>query len=153
MKISLYSIGKTKDSDPTQLLIDEYIKRTRWIISAKELSAKLVCKDEEQQKSQESDLLLSQCQDACHIVSLDAAGKMLSSEEFAALLQKFQLSGFSEVAFLIGGAYGHHKKLLQRSGSILSLGKMILPHRLARLVLVEQIYRAWCITNDHPYHK
>ena len=152
MKISIHSICKTKASDPENILIQEYLKRTKWNIRLKESFPKKSFKDEESQKLQESALLLENTENS-HIIALDERGKIFSSEEFADFLKKLQVQGVSNITFCIGGASGHHPSLLNKSRSSISLGKMTLPHKIARLVLVEQLYRAETILNNHPYHK
>lgn len=87
------------------------------------------------------------------LVCLDPGGDPLSSEDFAKLLAKFRDGGSEGVAFLIGGADGLGKAALDRAVKRLSLGPMTLPHGLARIVLVEQIYRAATILAGHPYHR
>ena len=87
------------------------------------------------------------------LVCLDPRGEPLSSEGFAKLLAKFRDGGSEGVAFLIGGADGLGTAALDRAAKRLSLGPMTLPHGLARIVLVEQIYRAATILAGHPYHR
>jgi 23S rRNA (pseudouridine1915-N3)-methyltransferase len=152
MRISINSICKTKSSDPENILIQEYLKRTKWDIRLKEVFPKKSFKDEASQKLQESSLLLENTKNS-HIVALDERGEICSSEEFADFLRKLQVQGISDITFCIGGASGHHPSLLNTSSSSISLGKMTLPHKIARLVLVEQLYRAETIINNHPYHK
>jgi 23S rRNA (pseudouridine1915-N3)-methyltransferase len=86
-------------------------------------------------------------------VCLDPGGEPLTSEGFAKLLAKFRDGGSEGVAFLIGGADGLGTAALDRAAKRLSLGPMTLPHGLARIVLVEQIYRAATILAGHPYHR
>lgn len=86
------------------------------------------------------------------LVALDSGGKQLSSEEVAALLRQHMERGTQELIFAIGPADGWTKAALGRAQMTLSLGKITLPHELARVVMAEQIYRAWTILNNHPYH-
>jgi len=153
MKISIYSISKTKPNDPEQLLMQEYIKRSKWSIDIKEFSTKNISKDSEVQKLQESELLLDKKPQDSYLISLDMTGKAFSSEEFASFLNNLQISSVAHCTFFIGGSSGHHKKLLQSSDSMISLSNMTLPHKIAKLVLVEQLYRAESILSNHPYHK
>jgi len=85
------------------------------------------------------------------LVALEVWGKQLSSEEFSTRLQKWTSTGKGEVAFLIGAAEGIPKALSERASAHLSLSKMTLPHRLARVVLFEQIYRGFSILRGEPY--
>jgi len=86
-------------------------------------------------------------------VALDAGGKQFSSEAFAARLAAWRESGAAELAFLIGGADGIAETVLTRADFILSLGAMTWPHLLARVMLLEQLYRAQQIIAGHPYHR
>jgi len=153
MKISILSIAKTKPNDSENILMQEYIKRSRWDLDIKEFHTKNVDKDSEVQKLHESELLLDRSSQGSYLISLDMTGKPFSSEEFASFLNTLQVESTSHCTFFIGGSHGHHQKLLERSDRIISLSKMTLPHKLARLMLVEQLYRAESILNNHPYHK
>lgn len=88
-----------------------------------------------------------------HVVTLEIGGKQLSSEGFSARLSALGLEGSSSVAFVIGGSHGLSAEVLARAHERLSLGAMTLPHNLARVVLLEQIYRAFRIARNEPYHK
>ncbi len=86
------------------------------------------------------------------LVALDSRGKQLSSEELAEFVQQHLERGSQELIFAIGPADGWSAAALARAQQTLSLGKITLPHELARVVLAEQIYRAFTILNNHPYH-
>jgi 23S rRNA (pseudouridine1915-N3)-methyltransferase len=86
-------------------------------------------------------------------VVLDERGKVLSSVGFADLLKRHLDGGTSDLAFLIGGPDGHAQSIRDSAGLVLSFGAMTWPHRLARVMLAEQIYRAVMILRDHPYHR
>ena len=83
----------------------------------------------------------------------DIEGKMKSSEQLADDLQSLMTYGRSKVAFVIGGSLGLHEDVMKRSDEKLSFSKMTLPHQLMKLVLVEQVYRAFRIIKNEPYHK
>ncbi len=85
-------------------------------------------------------------------VALDSRGKAMSSEELAAFVRRHLESGTQELVFAIGPADGWSQAALARAQHTLSLGRITLPHELARVVLAEQIYRAFTILNNHPYH-
>ncbi|HEY9131775.1 MAG TPA: 23S rRNA (pseudouridine(1915)-N(3))-methyltransferase RlmH [Dyella sp.] len=87
-----------------------------------------------------------------HVVALDGRGKTWSSEELAAQLAKWRMSG-RDLAFLIGGPDGHAPDVLARADQSWSLGPLTLPHMLVRLVLAEQLYRATTLLAGHPYHR
>jgi 23S rRNA (pseudouridine1915-N3)-methyltransferase len=86
-------------------------------------------------------------------VVLDDRGKVVSSAGFADLLKRHLDGGTSDLAFLIGGPDGHAQSIRDSAGLVLSFGAMTWPHRLARVMLAEQIYRAVMILRDHPYHR
>ena len=90
---------------------------------------------------------------ATHVVLLDVNGTPTSSEQLAAKLDAWALSGNSRVAFVIGGSDGVAKSVSQRANEALSFGPITLPHNLARVVLLEQVYRACKINKGEPYHK
>ena len=87
-----------------------------------------------------------------YIVALDVKGKAMSTEELAISLENWR-GGGSDVAILIGGPDGLEAKLLKQAQQKISLSKLTLPHALVRVVLAEQLYRAWSILNGHPYHR
>jgi len=86
------------------------------------------------------------------LVLLDSGGKQLSSEEFADFIRKHQEKSGLPLLFAIGAADGFSADARKTASSILSLGKITMPHELARVVLIEQVYRAFTILNRHPYH-
>ena len=87
------------------------------------------------------------------MVLLDKSGEHLDSEGFAKLLNRFSEKGINEIFFIVGGSEGFPKQLTSKARKVLALSKMVFPHKIARLILVEQLYRAKCIINRHPYHK
>ena len=86
------------------------------------------------------------------VVLLDSRGKQLTSEEFASFIESHQSRGTQMMLFAVGPADGFSETALQIANQLLSLGKMTLPHELARVVLLEQLYRAFTILKGHPYH-
>ena len=91
--------------------------------------------------------------EAVPVVLLDAGGKTFSSEDFARWLAKKERSGARKLVFLVGGAEGFADETKRAADELLSLGPMTLPHELARVVLLEQLYRAFAFLRDHPYPK
>ncbi len=152
MQIVIAAIGKMKKKIPEEVLIADYLQKTRWPITLKELEEKRSLPAPEL-KEAESHLLLNAVPAGYKLVALDETGKTPTSREFAALLQKWQDEGAPGVAFLIGGANGHAAFLKEKADFKLSFGRMTLPHYLARVVLAEQIYRARTIMDGHPYHR
>jgi 23S rRNA (pseudouridine1915-N3)-methyltransferase len=143
MKIKVAWIGKTKEP-AIQSLTEDYLKR----ISRYADVAGLALKDEAAILS----LARGRRQaERSKLVLLDARGKELSSEELAEFLTREQRNGVG-LLFAIGGADGFAPGARVQADLVLSLGKMTLPHELARVVLVEQLYRAFTILKKHPYH-
>jgi 23S rRNA (pseudouridine1915-N3)-methyltransferase len=146
VKIKVAWIGKTKEA-AIQELTDEYLKRISRFAESEGLSVKdeaalfaLARGQQGPRRNERSKMIL-----------LDSRGKQLSSEELAAMLDREQVNGMP-LLFAIGGSDGFSEEARGQAGFTLSLGKMTLPHELARVVLVEQIYRAFTILNKHPYH-
>lgn len=141
MKMKVAWIGKTKEP-AIQTLTDEYLKR---IARYAEISGTAV-------KDEAAILAMASGERQRHkLVLLDSRGKQLSSEELAQFLDREQVTAIP-LLFAIGGSDGFSDEARQRAGFTLSLGKMTLPHELARVVLLEQIYRAFTILKNHPYH-
>lgn len=148
MEILIAAIGKMKASPELEML-NHYLKQSRFKITLKELEEKKVTSPLER-KLKESEMLLEVVPKGFVIVALDERGKEISSLEFADKISEWYPKG---IAFLIGGAGGHHDILRQRSDFMLAFGRMTWPHMLARVMLAEQIYRARTIIDGHPYHK
>ncbi|MEM6603797.1 MAG: 23S rRNA (pseudouridine(1915)-N(3))-methyltransferase RlmH, partial [Pseudomonadota bacterium] len=105
------------------------------------------------QKTYEAQQLLSQLGNADYLIAMDEKGQNLSSPEFARLIEKIKDNSIEKCHFMIGGAYGLDQSLLKKAHSHIALGKMTWPHMMARLMTVEQIYRAITLLSGHPYHK
>ena len=103
--------------------------------------------------AEEARLIATALPPKAYSIVLDERGKPLASAPFAQLLQRHLDSGTPELAFVIGGPDGHAPETRGRAGLLLSLGAMTWPHRLARVMLFEQIYRAVTIMVNHPYHR
>ena len=106
-----------------------------------------------QVKAKEGERILSKISDDTHVIALAIEGKMKSSEELADTIDKLAIYGKSKVAFVIGGSLGLSADVMKRANDTLSFSKMTFPHQLMRLILVEQIYRAFRINRGEPYHK
>ncbi|KIS02624.1 23S rRNA (pseudouridine(1915)-N(3))-methyltransferase RlmH [Paucilactobacillus wasatchensis] len=103
--------------------------------------------------AKEGQRILGKIKDREYVYALAIEGKERSSEAFAAEMQQLTTYGHSDITFVIGGSLGLSKDVMQRSNSQISFGKFTLPHQLMRLVLSEQIYRAFMINEGSPYHK
>ena len=151
MNIEIISIGKFRNS-PQKEIFELYKKRCSWNIKLKELEAKNLS-NPAIVKEKEGELILAAIPASAKIIVLDEAGKSLSSKEFAGLIQNFRNNSVSNLAFIIGGADGTSTKVQQKADVILSLGKITFPHMMVRSILSEQLYRAFSIINNHPYHR
>jgi 23S rRNA (pseudouridine1915-N3)-methyltransferase len=149
MKIQIISIGKL--STEITKLSDEYQKMTNWQIKNSEItySKKLA---PAQIKQFEAKLIQNKLSKGAHVVALDLSGKQQTSESFSAVFSRQMMEG-KDIDFIIGGAFGLDQSILNLSNDKLCLSKMTLPHQMAKLMLVEQIYRAQSIIAGHPYHK
>ena len=155
MNIKLIAVGKT-DNPALQQLISTYEKRLSYYINFdlqllpdiknnKSLS-------EEQQKVKEGELILSYVEPSHHLILLDERGKEYTSIAFADELQKKMNTGIKQLTFVIGGPYGFSQAVYQRSNSKLSLSKLTFSHQMIRLFFVAQLYRAFTILRNEPYH-
>ena len=151
MKFTITAIGKMKDS-AQQALMEEYRKRLPWQVTIRESEVKKSLSGDAL-AVEEGKLLLASVPEHSRKIVLDERGKSLSSEAFAKTIADWQNQGVSDVSFLIGGASGHGDEVRQQADLLLSFGQMTWPHMLVRLLLVEQLYRAWTILEGHPYHK
>jgi 23S rRNA (pseudouridine1915-N3)-methyltransferase len=109
--------------------------------------------DASSRKSDEARRLLKAVSGAMVRIALDTEGQQFSSETFAKLIGRHTDGGAKTCAFLIGGPDGHGREVLDTADLKLSLGQLTLPHGLARVVLIEQLYRAATILSGHPYHR
>lgn len=159
MNIKIISVGKLKEKYLVQG-ISEYTKRLgaytkiELIQVADEKAPETLSSAEMLQvKEKEGERILAKIKDSEYVFALAIEGKNPSSETFARQIDRLGIQGQSHLTFVIGGSLGLSKAVLQRSNSQISFGKMTYPHQLMRLILVEQIYRAFKINRGEPYHK
>ena len=159
MNILIITVGKLKEKYLKQG-IDEYLKRLSSyakleIIEVPDEKApeELSLNEMEQVKQKEGERILSKIGQDTYVIALAINGKMKTSGELAVDLDKLATYGKSKIAFVIGGSLGLSEDVLKRSNEKLSFSKMTFPHQLMRLILVEQIYRAYRINRGEPYHK
>ncbi|WP_010677397.1 23S rRNA (pseudouridine(1915)-N(3))-methyltransferase RlmH [Bacillus timonensis] len=159
MNITIVTIGKLKEKYLIQG-INEYLKRltayakVEIVELADEKAPENLSESEmEQVKQKEGERILAKLSDDTHVIALAIEGKMKSSEQLAADIEKLATYGKSKIAFVIGGSLGLSKDVMKRANDTLSFSKMTFPHQLMRLILVEQIYRAFRINRNEPYHK
>lgn len=159
MNISIITVGKLKEKY-LKLGIDEYTKRLSSyskieIIEVPDEKAPEVLSEAEmlQVKKKEGERILAKVPTDAHVIALAIEGKQKSSEELADTIDKLGTYGKSKVTFIIGGSLGLSDEVLNRADDKLSFSKMTFPHQLMRLILVEQVYRAFRIMRGEPYHK
>jgi len=159
VNISIITVGKLKEKYLKQG-IEEYTKRLSSyskieIIEVPDEKAPEVLSEAEmiQVKDKEGERILAKVPADAHVIALAIEGKQKSSEELAETLDKLATYGKSKVTFIIGGSLGLSSQVLKRADDKLSFSKMTFPHQLMRLILVEQVYRAFRINRGEPYHK
>lgn len=159
MKITILAVGKLKEKYWKQAM-SEYEKRLGpyskiEIIEVPDEKApeNMSDKEIEQVKEKEGQRLLAKIKPQATVITLEIQGKMLSSEGLAKELQQRMTQGQSDFVFIIGGSNGLHDDVLKRSNYALSFSKMTFPHQMMRVVLIEQVYRAFKIMRGEAYHK
>ncbi|MGL4344031.1 MAG: 23S rRNA (pseudouridine(1915)-N(3))-methyltransferase RlmH [Cellulosilyticaceae bacterium] len=159
MKIDIICVGKLKEKYLVQA-IAEYSKRlTRYCkmniieLTDEKTPDNASEKEELMIKNKEGEKILAQVKDGAYVVALDLGGKMISSEDLAGFMSDRALRGDSHIVFIIGGSLGLSQDVIARANYKLCFSKMTFPHQLFRVMLLEQIYRAYRINNGEPYHK
>lgn len=156
MKITIISLGKIKEKYFKDA-IDEYLKRITpySTLQRKELEDEKIVSIQKKDliKTKEGEKILKNLNPNSYKIALTEDGKNFSSEEFAFFMQELINSGTSEVSFVIGGALGLANEVVNSCEQKLSLSKMTFTHQMVYMFLLEQIYRAFKIMNNEPYHK
>lgn len=159
MKITIISVGKVKEKFYREAIM-EYEKRlSRYckfeiIEVADEKTPDKASETEMNQiKEKEADRIIAHLKDNAYLVTLEIEGKQLDSVSFSDFMKQHSLHGISHIQFVIGGSLGLHEKVSVLSDYKLSFSKMTFPHQLMRVILSEQIYRAFRIIQGEPYHK
>ena len=159
MNINIVCVGKIKEKY-LKLGIDEFKKRLSKyckldIIELDDEKAPENLSDKEMTiiKDKEGKKILSKVKANSYVIALAIDGKNISSEELADTMSKLAVRGNSNITFIIGGSLGLSDEVLSRADYKLSFSKMTFPHQLMRLILLEQVYRAYRINNGEPYHK
>ena len=159
MKLSLCAVGRLKKGPETELYqrYGDRIVNSGKAVGIGPLKLLEIAEanggTSQIRRSLEADKLIDLSQSSDYCIALDEGGKSLTSREFSGLLGNARDDGYQMMSFLIGGADGHGDQIKQHARMSLTLGRMTLPHGLARVVLVEQIYRAITIMSGHPYHR
>jgi 23S rRNA (pseudouridine1915-N3)-methyltransferase len=159
LRITLIAVGKIKEKFYSEAL-SEYSKRLSKYVKLEVIEVtdeKTPDQASEREKAQilekEAQRILAKLPPSAYVVPLAIEGKMLSSEGLSEMLAELGLQGDSHVAFIIGGSLGLADSILERADFKLSFSKMTFPHQLMRVVLLEQVYRAFRIMRNEPYHK
>ena len=159
MHITIIAVGRIKVG-PERELIARYQKRIALagknlglsgpdIIEINESKAS----SSDSRKSEEAKKIMDAVPDGAYVIALDEHGKNISSTSLSKKTLRLQEDGNRTIAFLIGGADGHGDLVLKRANFTLSFGQLTWPHQIARLLLVEQLYRITTIQSGHPYHR
>ena len=161
MRITLITVGRLKEKYFREAA-GEYSKRlTKYAkleiveVPGEPAGENLSAAFEETVRRREGERILKNIKGGSgeYIIAAAVSGAAMDSEGFAAKLAKLPVDGYSHIYFIIGGSLGLSKEVLERAGFYLSFSKMTFPHQLMRVLLLEQVYRAFRINNNEPYHK
>jgi 23S rRNA (pseudouridine1915-N3)-methyltransferase len=154
VRLTIVAVGRLKERYWREAA-DEYLKRLGGYATVRvaEVADRDPGRGEARALAEETADVVRAIPEGSHVVALEISGRELSSEALAARLEALAIEGKSSVTFLIGGSTGLGAEALAAADERLSLGPMTLPHNLARVVLLEQIYRAFRINRGEPYHK
>jgi len=152
-------VGKIKEKYFTGA-INEYAKRLTKYCKLEQVEVpdekapeNLSDKEMIQVKDKEGERILAKIPEQAYVIALAIEGKQLTSEELSKTIDKLGVSGTSHIVFVIGGSLGLADAVLKRANYKLSFSKMTFPHQLMKVVLLEQVYRAYRISRNEPYHK
>ncbi|MDE6847349.1 MAG: 23S rRNA (pseudouridine(1915)-N(3))-methyltransferase RlmH [Lachnospiraceae bacterium] len=159
MKITVITVGKIKESFYREA-VAEYVKRlSRYCkleiiqVDDEKTPDKAGAALEEEIRHREAERIMKYIKEDAYVITLEIQGKMYGSEEFADKLDRLAIQGKSHIQFIIGGSLGLHEEVCKKADHAVSFSKMTYPHQLMRVILLEQIYRAYRIINGEPYHK
>lgn len=160
LRVRICAVGRLNARAPEAALIDDYLSRLGQTGRALGLGPASVTEVEDRKAAggpgamaAEAALLSRRIPDGAAVVALDERGRLLTSPDLAAQLGRWRDDARGEAVFLIGGADGLDPALRDRADLVLSFGKMVWPHMLARVMLAEQLYRAATILAGSPYHR
>lgn len=156
MNITVVAVGKLKEKFWIAAC-EEYLKRLKGYAKVRVVEVAdrdpAKCGGDDAARKAEGKDILKALPPHSHVLLLDVQGRQLSSEGISARLDAIALNGVSDITFVIGGSSGVSQDVYGAASETLSFGKITLPHNLARVVLLEQIYRAFRISRGEPYHK
>ena len=159
MNIRIIAVGKLKEKYLKQGIsefskrLGAYFKLSIIEVPDEEAPEHLSEKELEQVLIREGEKILAKIKQDDYVIALDVKGHSLSSEQFTKKLEQISFAGKNQVCFIIGGSNGLSEAVLKRADDKLSFSKMTFPHQLMRLILLEQIYRAYKIQRNEPSHK
>ena len=159
MRITIVCVGKVKERfyrdavEEYQKRLSRYCKLEIIEVADEKTPEGAGALMEEQIKEKEARRISEKLREDAFVCALEIGGKKLSSEGLADWMEKLAVNGTSHITFVIGGSLGLHESVISRADMSLSFSDMTFPHQLMRVILTEQIYRAFCIINGTPYHK
>lgn len=154
MELNIISVGNSPP-DWVQTGINDYKQRFRkpWQLNFIDINTNKKNKNNKNSIIDiEGEKIIQSLPKSSAFICLDEKGKSITTKEFSSLIDKLSLS-YSKVSFAIGGSDGIAPLCLNKANFVLSLGRLTLPHQVAKLLLVEQLYRVWSILHKHPYHR
>jgi 23S rRNA (pseudouridine1915-N3)-methyltransferase len=152
MKTKVIGVGKLRE----KYLKDAVAEYTKRLSSYGKISLVEVSDERDEDPAalkKEGDAILRQIKDGEYVIALAINGKSFDSVEFSEMLDGLGVRGVSDIDFVIGGSNGLHEEVLERANLLLSFSQMTFPHQLMRVILMEQIYRAFKISRGEKYHK
>jgi 23S rRNA (pseudouridine1915-N3)-methyltransferase len=151
MRVTIATVGRDR-SGPARQLFDDYCKRCAWPIELVEIAPRSAV-PLERRLAEEGERLRGAIPRDAIAIALDERGRLLSSRAFATRIATWQQDSRNDIGFVIGGADGLAAEVVESADLVLALGRMTWPHRLVRVLLAEQLYRAGTILAGHPYHR
>ena len=155
MKFILLMIGKTNGTS-LQKLIEDYQGRVQHYLNFETVTIPELKNTKnlsvQEQKEKEADLILKQIDNQDDIILLDEKGKQFSSVAFAGFLEKKLHSSAKRMIFVVGGPFGFSQRIYDRANGMISMSPMTFSHQMIRIIFAEQLYRAYTILNNEPYH-
>ncbi len=154
IKVDILCVGKLKEKY-LQEAVTEYSKRLKGYckFSIIEVADEKINNNNLEVKQKEGVRILNKIADRAYVIVLILEGEMFTSNEFSAYIEKVAIRGFSHIVFVIGGSVGLSDEVVNRADMAISFSKMTFPHQLFRIMLIEQVYRAFKINNNETYHK
>ncbi|MFN8323771.1 MAG: 23S rRNA (pseudouridine(1915)-N(3))-methyltransferase RlmH [Chitinophagales bacterium] len=154
MKVTLLYLGKTSSTE-IKSLCREYEKRISRYVKIEEAildNSAIKAGDRNVITDKEGELILKKLLPSDYVVLLDDKGKEFTSLQFSSYIQSLMNQSYKSVYFIVGGAYGFSDAVYKRANAKVSLSKMTFSHQIIRVIFAEQLYRAFAIINNEPYH-